>query len=252
MRKGEVVWLIGASAGIGAALAAELAGRGAVLGLSARSEEGLEKVREGLAGDGHLAVPLDATSADELAAARDLLVGKLGGIDRMVYMAGDYSPMQLGQIDLEAAGRILDINLKGAVFAVETILPHMLSRGKGQVVLCGSVAGYRGLPRSQPYGASKAGLINLAESLRAEHGRALDVKVVNPGFVESRLTDKNNFDMPMRIGAPEAGRRIADGMETGRFEIHFPVRFTAAMKLLGLLPDRAYFWIMGKGGSGRK
>ena len=119
-------------------------------------------------------------------------------------------------------------------------LPILRSQGYGQLVLCGSVAGYRGLPNGQPYSATKAALINLAESLRAEE-RVLDIKVINPGFVRTALTDKNTFKMPMRIEPEEAARIIAEKLQTNCFEIHFPKRFTFFAKLIALLPAWLYF-----------
>ena len=127
---------------------------------------------------------------------------------------------------------------------IETVLPLLLAQGGGQITLCASVAGYRGLPKSQPYGATKAGLINIAESLAAEVPKQIDVRVINPGFVESRLTDKNDFKMPMRISPEKAAKAIADGLNKPGFEIHFPKAFTRIMKLLSYLPNSLYFALM--------
>jgi short-subunit dehydrogenase len=134
--------------------------------------------------------------------------------------------------------------LNGAFNAVHAVLPILKSQAHGQFVLCGSVAGYCGLPNGQPYSATKAGVINLAESLRAEEGH-LDIKVINPGFVRTPLTDKNNFKMPMMIEPEEAAKIIVKGLQSKKFEIHFPKRFTFLMKILSVLPDFLYFKIIG-------
>jgi short-subunit dehydrogenase len=113
--------------------------------------------------------------------------------------------------------------------------------------LCGSVAGYRGLPRSQPYAATKAAIINLAESLRAEGRKfGVDIKVINPGFVRTPMTGKNDFDMPFMIEAGEAALAIANGLLSDSFEVHFPKKFTWLMKILSQLPDWLYFQIVSR------
>ena len=243
-RAGRHVWIVGASAGIGAALARELAGRGHKVALSARDEDKLKELAAGLAGDGHLVAALDVAANDGVVAARDEIMRQWQRIDSVIYMAGLYQPMRLGGLDLAETKRIVDVNLTGAFNVTEAALPALLKAPAGQLALCASVAGYRGLPRSQPYGATKAALINLAQSLQAEHGAELDIKVINPGFVASRLTAKNDFPMPFRISAEAAARAIAAGLEGGAFEIHFPKRFTCLMKVLSVLPAFVYLRIM--------
>lgn len=234
-------WIIGASAGIGAALATRLAEDGHRVAVSARDAGALERVRAGLQGSGHLAAALDVSDAGRVAEAHRGILREWGAVDRMVYTAGVYRPMPLGGLDLGETRMIVETNLLGAFHAVEAVLPGMVGRRSGQIALCASVAGYRGLPMGQPYSSTKAGMINLAESLRAEHGDIVDVKVVNPGFVKTRMTDLNEFRMPMRIGAEEAAAHIAAGLRSGGFEIHFPKGFTRLMKVLRALPDWAYF-----------
>ncbi|MFO0456973.1 MAG: SDR family NAD(P)-dependent oxidoreductase [Alphaproteobacteria bacterium] len=237
-------WILGASSGIGAALARELASRGERVCISARNAEALAALASSLPGTGHLALPVDVSDADALKAASDNLWHDWGRIDRVIFMAGLYTPMELAALDLAETERIVKVNLLGAFYLVAAALPHLTAQGNGQLALCASVAGYRGLPGGQPYGATKAGLINLAESLRAEQGKTLDIRVINPGFVESRLTAKNTFRMPMQISAAQAAVAIANGLNGRSFEIHFPKGFTLIMKLLRLLPHWLYFRIV--------
>jgi short-subunit dehydrogenase len=118
----------------------------------------------------------------------------------------------------------------------------LLKQGAGGVAICSSVAGYRGLPTSLVYGATKAALINLAETLYMDLSpRGIGVWIVNPGFVKTPLTDRNEFRMPALISADEAAQHIIDGLASGRFEIHFPKRFTRWLKLFRLLPYGIYF-----------
>jgi short-subunit dehydrogenase len=133
------------------------------------------------------------------------------------------------------------INYVGALHVLAAVLPAMLERGRGHLSLIGSVAGYRGLPKSLAYGPTKAALINLAESLYADlHPRGIGVSVVNPGFVQTPLTEQNRFHMPALITPEQAAEEMLQGWRRGRFEIHYPRRFTRWMKLLQCLPDALY------------
>lgn len=234
--QGQIVWIIGASSGIGAALACELAGRGAVLALSARSHDKLEQLQQSL-GKAHKVFPLDVTDNVAVQGAADKVKAAFGHIDRIVFLAAAYTPMKIDTLDLAATQDIIAINLMGAFNLVQAALPLLKAQGnKGQLALCGSVAGYIGLPGGQPYSATKAAIINLAETLRAECGDVIDIRLISPGFVRTPLTDKNNFQMPLMIETEQAGTEIADGLLSRRFEIHFPPKFTAILKILQLLP----------------
>ena len=231
----ETIWIIGASDGIGAALAREYARRGARLVLSARSEDRLEALAESL-GPGHFVVPLDVADRDSVVAAADR-VALLGPIDRVITLAALYDPGKVTALDPGMAAKIVAVNLTGSFHVAQAAVP--LLRPGGQLVLTGSVAGYVGLPRGQIYSATKAGVINLAESLRAELAGRVDVRLVNPGFVDTRLTGKNDFTMPALLDPAEAAVAIAEGLDRKAFEIHFPRRLTLALKLLRALPYRA-------------
>ena len=247
-------WIIGASSGIGAGLARALAARGEVLCLSARSETGLREVLSTLRQEGqeHLVLPMDVSRPQEIERALKQLRESWQRIDRVILMAGIYAPMSFGAMNLAQASNIIDVNIKSAFYLVEHVLPQLKKqeRGKkqkrGQIAICASVAGYRGLPNGQPYGATKAALINFTESLKAEVGAQIDVKVINPGFVESRLTDKNDFYMPARISADKAGVYIARGLQKRSFEIDFPKRFTLFVRLMSFLPYGIYFRLFGQ------
>lgn len=233
---GKRVWLVGASSGIGAALAQELAGRGARLALSARSADKLAA----LSIPDALLVPCDATDTASLAAAREALLAQWGGIDLVVYLAGDYVPMRAENFDLVTAERVVEINFNGAMRLAATVLPDL--RPGGGIVFVASVAGYRGLPKALAYGPGKAALIHFAECLFLDlEPKNIGVWVVNPGFVSTQLTAKNDFAMPALLTPEQAATAMAVSLATGAFEIHFPKRFTRVMKLLAQLPYRWYF-----------
>lgn len=234
--KGKRVWLIGASSGIGAALAHELARRGARLAISARNAQKLQ--RNALTGA--LPVPCDVTDTDSLAAARRTVLAAMGGIDLVVYLAGDYVPMRADNFNLAVAEQVIAVNFTAAMHVTAAVLPDL--RPGGGIAFVASVAGYRGLPRALCYGPGKAALIHFAEVLHLDLApKGIGVWVINPGFVATPLTAKNDFSMPALQTPEQAANATVDGFKSANFEIHFPKRFTRLMKLLAILPYRWYF-----------
>lgn len=238
--QGQRVWLLGASSGIGEALARALSAAGARVALSARRAERLEELAATL--PNALALPCDGTQGASIAAARDRLQVLWGGIDVAIYLAGDYQPMRAWDFDAAAAERLIRVNLTGAMLFGAALAPSFLERGKGHIAFVSSVAGYRGLPKALAYGPTKAALINYAEALYLDLApRGVGVRLVNPGFVATPLTAKNDFAMPALITPAQAAEHILKGFANTGFEIHFPKRFTLFLKLLRLLPYRIYF-----------
>jgi short-subunit dehydrogenase len=245
--QGRYIWIIGASSGIGAALAKELASRGAILALSARSENKLDALKKDLDGDKHIVAALDVSDPKSLSSAQTKILKAFPHIDSALFMAAIYSPHDGQKKSLSFIHDMLNVNLGGAFNLIDSIQEQFEKQKHGQIVLCASVAGYRGLPTGQPYCATKAALINLGESLKTDWAsKNIDVKIICPGFVKTPLTDKNDFPMPMIIEADEAARAIAKGLTSKAFEIHFPKRFTILMKLIRLMPSSLYFWLARK------
>ena len=239
---GKKIWMVGASEGIGEALAYRLAAEGATIALSARNIEKLKTLAAALPGQGHLALALDVTQQEMISAAWAEIERQWGKIDILIYNAGVYDPMSARQFDLEKVEQMLDVNFRGALRVLHCALPIFIARGAGHIVLVASVAAYSGLPNAIGYGSSKAALLHLAENMRLDLAKSdIQVQVVSPGFVKTRLTDKNNFKMPFMVSAEVAAERIYRGMLSTCFEIHFPRRFTYALKFLRLLPYRVYF-----------
>jgi len=238
--KDRRVCLVGASTGIGAALARVLLARGAKVAVSARSAG---RLRALVAGRGEaLVLPLDVTQPDDFSGAHARIVKAWGGVDLAVYLAGTYQPTRAWELTVERARAHVEANLMGAYHMLPAVLPDMLARGSGGVALVSSVAGYRGLPKSLCYGPTKAALINLAEGLYLDLApKGIGAYVINPGFVATPLTAQNEFRMPALLTPEDAAAEIVRGLERGRFEIHFHRRFTAWLKLLRLLPYAAYF-----------
>jgi short-subunit dehydrogenase len=242
--RGQSVWIVGASSGIGRATAAALHAQGALVTVSARNAQALQEfVREHPGSNAQVLDSIDAQAVVQVAQQ----CWPDSAPDMLLYCAGHYQPMRAQAMDVDEMRRHWEINYQGALHAIDAVLPAMRTRGAGHISLVASVAGYRGLPNSLAYGPTKAAMINLAENLYLDlQTDGVAVSVVNPGFVQTLLTDKNSFSMPALITPAQAAAAMLRGWAQGRFEIHYPRRFTLWMKLLRLLPNRWYFYLVRK------
>ena len=220
------IWITGASTGIGAATARELARRGHTLFLTARSADKLLE----LPGE---AKPGDVTDRE----AMHRVAGEIAPIDVALLNAGTYVPVDPRSLDAGVFRQHLDVNVMGTVHCIEAVLPAMLELRSGRIAVVASVTGFAALPRAAAYGATKAFLISMCDSLRADlAGTGVEVTTVNPGYVRTPLTAQNEFEMPFLIEPDAAARAIADGIEGGKPEISFPLQMALVMKTLGALP----------------
>jgi len=239
------VWVIGASSGIGAETARSLLRHGAKVGLSARNEIALRQVAD--ESTEAIVMPLDITDAPSLLHARDELLQCWGGIDLVLVVAGSYQKMRADEFNLNTAKQMVELNINGVLNCLDAVLPTLLAQGRGGIGIVSSIAGLSGLPQALIYGPTKAALINLCESLYLDlHPRGIGVYLINPGFVSTPLTAKNDFTMPAIISVEQAACEIMRGIERGEFHIHFPKRFTNWLRLLRLLPYRVYFFLIHK------
>ncbi len=229
---GKTYWIIGASEGLGRALAEALSSQGAKLVLSARNANRLAEICDALP-DAH-AVPFDVT---DLTAVRRA-VAYAGDVDGLVYNAGAYDPMRTIDWDTEAALAMSDVNYTGALRVLGETVPGFVRAERGEITLIGSLAGYHGLPAAIGYGSSKAALISLAETMRHDlAGTGVTVRIVNPGFIKTRLTEKNDFKMPMLMTPEDAADRVVKAMSRRRFRTDFPAPFSWVIRLIDYLPD---------------
>lgn len=234
---GKRYWLVGASEGLGEALAHQMSRAGVELVLSARNEQRLEAISRELPGKSEVA-PLDITRSDELADT----AARIGEVDGVVHMAGVYWPFGAEAWDADQANSMADINFTGAMRLMGEVVPRFVARGTGHIVLTGSLSGFRGLPGAAPYVASKAGVMALAESLYADlHRTGVDVQLVNPGFIRTRLTDKNDFRMPFIMEPKDAARAFFEHMTSGGFKRSFPRGFSLVFRGSQFLPDWLYY-----------
>lgn len=242
-----VVWITGASAGIGRAVALKLAEKGYDVIASARSEDKLEALADesGPMLGSIKPFPCDVTDRDGMAEAVGQIEAEHGPISLAIFNAGNYWTTRGEALDIDAFEKTLGINFFGVLNGLVPAVERMKAHGKGQIVIVGSVSGYSGLPAAAAYGASKAAINNLAESLKFDFDRLnIRVQMVNPGFIDTPLTEKNRFEMPALMPVDKAAAAMVAGMENGGFEITFPRRFTWILKLLGLMPHPVYFFVM--------
>lgn len=244
-----VAWITGASSGIGRSLALTLAGHGFTVAVTARDHGKLAELQTEAAGLKGKIVVVDGDVTDAQAMERVIasIEYEHGRIALAVLNAGIYIPVFGDHLNVKDFERTFAVNLNGVVNCLVPVIRHMKARGAGQVAIVSSVTGYGGMPTSAAYGASKAALINMAESLKFDLDKVgIRIQIINPGFVETAATAKNEFEMPALLKSEEAAQRIYSGLQGQSFEITFPKRFTYGLKALQFLPYSAYFWLMNR------
>ena len=247
MTEKKIIWITGASSGIGKALAIKFAEKGWIVAASARREnllEDLNKFNENI-----YSFPLDVTEIENCKLIANKIIEKFGGIDICVFGTGMHDPKSEKRFNLNKIREIMEVNYFGTMNSINSIYEYFSEKKNGQISIISSVAGYRGLPAAGAYCASKAALTSYAESLNFDMKmKNVRVSLISPGFIKTPMTDQNDFPMPM-IKSPEfAANEIYKGLtEKKSFEIHFPKAFTYFLKFLQILPSSIYFKLVSKG-----
>jgi short-subunit dehydrogenase len=235
--QGKRYWLVGASEGLGRSVAEVMSRAGCELVLSARNADRLDELVSSLPGRA-MSLPLDVSDR----AAVEKAAQEIGPLDGMVYLAGVYWPMKATEWDNEKAEQMAEINFMGAQRCVGAVIGPMLAQGHGHIVITGSLSGFRGLPGAIGYGASKAACMYLAESLQADlRNSPVQVQIINPGFIRTRLTDKNDFSMPFIMEPDAAAREFFEHMNTDGFKKSFPLVFSWLFRISQFMPDWLYY-----------
>ncbi len=239
--QGKRYWLVGASEGLGREVAFSLSRAGAEVVVSARSEDRLKDLVAELPGKAsYIAVDVADRTAVEAAAK------EAGDIDGVVYLAGVYWPMKAQEWDNEKADMMGEVNFLGASRVVGSVIKDMVAKNAGHIVLVGSLSGFRGLPGAIGYCSSKAGMMSLAESMQADlRTSPIEVQLINPGFIKTRLTEKNDFNMPFIMSPEDAAKEVFEHMNTDNFKKSFPIFFSWIFRLSQFMPDWMYYRLFG-------
>jgi short-subunit dehydrogenase len=238
------ILVIGGSFGIGEELCKELSDLGASLAIVARSKDKIDSLCSTINGN-HLSIASDVSKKSDLDKLSTTLSKKWKKIDIIIFCVGAYQPMNIDNFDLQTAENIININLNSFLNFIASFLPSLKKKKIAHLAIISSVAGYFGMPNSLAYGASKAALSNLSESLFYELKQyETKVQLINPGFVKTRLTDQNDFKMPGIISANKAAKIIIKQLPKNRFEIKFPFVFTSLMRILSILPYKVRFFLL--------
>ena len=247
MEDKKVIWITGASTGIGKALALKFAKNDWIVAASARRENLLNELNKE---NGNIhPFPLDVTNTDQCKTVFKNILEKFKNIEICVFSTGIHDPQSEKRFNLEKIRKIMEVNYFGVMNSINSIYEYYNTKKSGQISIVSSVAGYRGLPAAGAYCASKSALTSFTESLHFEMKRKnVRVSLISPGFIKTPMTDKNDFPMPM-IKSPEfAAEQIYNGLiKKSGFEIHFPKAFTFFMKFLKILPNSIYFRFLEKG-----
>ena len=242
----KVVWITGASSGIGKSLALKFANEGWNVAISARRENLLNEISE--SNEKIKSFPLDVTDKIKCKEVFDQIKNHYGNVDICFFSTGTWDPKKEKDIDVEQIEDVFKVNFFGTVNTIKAVEEYFKNKKEGIITIVSSIAGYRGLPNSTGYGPSKSALNNLAESLYFDFKRSnVRVCLVSPGFIKTPMTDKNDFKMPFLKTTEYAAEKIYDGlMNKSVFEIHFPKSLTLILKILSFLPSKIYFGLIGK------
>lgn len=248
--KGKRIFLTGASSGIGEALAIALASKGATLGLVARRAELLEdlKARCEAVGGRSVALPCDVVDAEALAIAAKSFRDEFGPIDIMIANAGiGGNDEKTRAYDPASVKKLVDINLLGAVNSIHAVIGDMIERRSGHLVAISSLAGFRGLPKSAAYSASKAGMTAFFESVRLDHAKhGIDVTIIQPGFIKTPLTSGRSNKMPFIMELEDAIPHFVSAIENKKRFHAFPFPLSFLVRLGRIMPAWLYDRIAGK------
>ena len=238
---GKRYWIVGASAGLGREVAKQVSATGAVVILSARNEDDLRSLADECAGRAEV-VPIDVADDASVAEAYNAV----GHVDGIIFLAGVYWPQSAREWDREQVNMMLDVNLTGAVRVLGHVVPSMVERDDGHIVITGSLSGFRGLPGAIGYGASKAGIMSLAESMYMDlRTTGVQVQLLNPGFIRTRLTDKNTHSMPFIMEPDVAAREFIEQMQGDSFSRSYPTLFASFFRFTQFLPNFIYYRLFG-------
>jgi short-subunit dehydrogenase len=242
----KTAWITGSSSGIGRALAKRLVKDGYRVAVSARNADSLASLAAEHPGQ-IIAFPLDVTDGEAVGRVAEDVTTAMGPLDLAIFAAGSYTRDYAADFNVERTRQMFDLNVIGTANCLEAVMPRMIARKSGHIAVVASVTAYVGLPGAASYGATKAALNSMCEALYPDlAAKGVKMTIINPGFVATPLTEKNDFPMPFLVSAEEAADTIARGLDKGKFEIVFPWKMAIAIRLLHALPHRLRFALTRK------
>lgn len=241
------VIIIGGTFGIGFELAKKYLGRSKNLIILGRSEDKFQEITENLSNSitNIITKKIDVTNLNETQTVLQNIIDQLGQLDLVVYSSGFYKPNNTFDLDIELYRKTLEVNFMGLIHVMSKVLPKMKEQGSGHVAMISSLAGFFGLPNSSGYGPSKAAMMNYSESIFNDCKKHnIYVSLINPGFVKTRLTDQNTFQMPFLMSPEKAASIIFRGLEKKKYDITFPIVMSILFKFIRILPRPIFFFII--------
>ena len=250
----KVVWVTGGSSGIGFATAKKFLNNNWKVAISSRRSENLISAKNKILNNKdnkdnkelHI-YKCDISNREQVKSTIEKITNELGDIELAILNAAAYSPNKSQDFMIENYEHLINVNLNGTLYCIESLIKKM-TNNNGHIAIVSSPVGYRGLPTAGAYGLTKAGLINLGESLYFDlQKNNIKISIINPGFIKSESTNLNSFKMPFLKSAEFAGEKIFNGL-TGpyKFEIYFPWFFILLLKIFRILPYKIYFYLVKK------
>lgn len=239
----EIIWITGASTGIGKSLAVQLAQHGHTIIASARGEAALKELSADYSNI--IPLPFDVSDNTQIERVKEQLINQFGYIDRVIINAGTCEYFDVREPDWSIMSRVMNVNYNGAVNTVAVAMDLLKARPSGadnnpHIVAVVSQAAFVPFPRAEAYGASKAAMQYFMDSLRIDLvDENIDVTVINPGFIKTPLTDRNDFPMPFLMSSEQAAMRMVKAIVERKWQYDFPKRLKWCIKVMGL---SRYLW----------
>ena len=239
------VWVTGASSGIGKAVAEKFASENWKVAISARRTDILDEIAKN---QNIFAYPMDVTNQNQTEETFSKILKDFGDLDLCIFSSGTYERKSEKGLNVDNIKKVMEVNFLGVVGCVKTVQEYFQNKKNGHISIVSSPVGYRGLPKSSGYTASKASLNNFTQGIYFDFKKFnVRVTLISPGFIKTALTDKNEFKMPFLKDTSYAAEKIYDGLINKKgFEIIFPPQIAFIYKIFQILPNKVYNYLINK------
>ena len=238
------VWITGASSGIGKAVAEKFAKENWKVAISARRENLLNEMAKN---ENIFAYPTDVTDSNKTQETFNKILKDFQDIDLCIFSSGTYERKSEKGLSVENVKTVMEVNFLGVVGCVKAVQEYFQNKKNGHISIVSSPVGYRGLPKSSGYTASKASLNNFTQGIYFDFKKFnVQINLISPGFIKTQLTDKNEFPMPFLRSAEYAADKIFYGLQKKSFEIIFPPQIAIMYWIFRILPNKIYNFLITK------